>query len=708
MGTLLFEKGAARVRQKRIVALAAALAVVVVLGGWGFARGVSRELWESALGMVMESSRQGAENLGYQIENDYTVMEQLWESIRDTESLEDALALGEGSEGGILLFPTGGKTIAGIGERDQVVEDFLQTATEEKGIFGPYINSVIGEEMFSLYRKGSLVDGSQAYLVKEYRTREIAEHFTLSFYGGTGLSYLVDQSGAIMVQPFGQEAGEASLFDLISQEKNDSQAIARLRENLAGLKSDWARLWCGEAVGNVVFCYQPLPGESGWILVSAVPEREMMAQAKRILARTLLFSGLAIVIILAAVLMLCGSKLRENRQRTQEVEWALAVAGKANRVKGRFLMDISHDIRTPLNAIVGMTTIAKENLENPPKLADCLEKISISSAHLLTLISDVLDMSQIEQGKAILIREPVELDQLYGEITNLMERRAQEAGLALRAEPARLEDRCVWGDPQRIRQILMNVIGNAIKYTPAGGSVVIELTQLTQEEKERHTYCFRCKDTGIGMEEEFIEKVFLPFERARNTTDSKIPGVGVGLSITKSLVDLMGGEIWAESVLGKGSVFTVTLPLKAREEEPAPQEEPVLRESPDYSAKRVLIVEDNELNMEILEELLTMTGVQTGKAYDGQEAVELVKNQPEGYYDLIFMDIQMPVMDGYSATRLIRSLGREDTARVPIYAVSANALAQDVANALEAGMNGHIAKPVDLETLGKVLKHCLA
>lgn len=161
-------------------------------------------------------------------------------------------------------------------------------------------------------------------------------------------------------------------------------------------------------------------------------------------------------------------------------------------------------------------------------------------------------------------------------------------------------------------------------------------------------------------------------------------------------------------MLGKGSVFTVTLPLKAREEEPAPQEEPVLRESPDYSAKRVLIVEDNELNMEILEELLTMIGVQTGKAYDGQEAVELVKNQPEGYYDLIFMDIQMPVMDGYSATRLIRSLGREDTARVPIYAVSANALAQDVANALEAGMNGHIAKPVDLETLGKVLKHCLA
>lgn len=304
-------------------------------------------------------------------------------------------------------------------------------------------------------------------------------------------------------------------------------------------------------------------------------------------------------------------------------------------------MDMSHDIRTPLNAIIGMTTIAEEQVADTAKVRDCLKKIKVSGSHLLSLVSDVLDMSQVEQGSVILKNEEFSFPGLLEDILTLMTPQAQEAGLTLQVAPICIEHTWAEGDPFRIRQILVNIIGNAVKYTLSGGQIFLELTEEKAVEDGYRTYRFCCRDTGIGMEPDFIKKVFLPFERARNTTASRIAGTGVGLAITKNLLDLMGGSISVKSKPGKGSVFTIELPLKViKEKEPvvsddfaAVEEETEEAKAEFYSSKRVLIVEDNELNMEIMGALMEMIGIQTEKAYNGQEAVNRLQEVAEGWFD---------------------------------------------------------------------------
>ena len=285
----------------------------------------------------------------------------------------------------------------------------------------------------------------------------------------------------------------------------------------------------------------------------------------------------------------------------------------------------------------------------------------------------------------------------------------------MEAAPVHLENEMVSADALRIRQIFINIINNAIKYTQTGGHVYLELSQISGIENGHAVYCFSCTDTGIGIEKDFLEKIFQSFVRQQNTTVSGIAGIGVGLAITKGLLDLMGGSITIDSEPGKGSVFTVSLPLKiceSAQQDVAAESEAAQgvqsEEEDDYADKRILIVEDVELNMEIAEAMLSTTGVQIEKAYNGQEAVQMVREKPCGYYDLIFMDIQMPVMDGYEATRQIRGMDRQDAGKIPIFALSANALAQDVENSKNAGMNGHIAKPIDMGLIENVMRQYLS
>lgn len=496
-----------------------------------------------------------------------------------------------------------------------------------------------------------------------------------------------------------------NIFDMVSgQEDNELQAIETFQASVFQLKTGWAKFLYNEE--GIVLCYEALGAFSDWLLISIVPEHVLTDQTTGILKKTLAFSGAVVGIILILLLVFYGVKMQENKEHTEELQNALNTADTANRAKGRFMMDMSHDIRTPLNAIIGMTAIAQANLSDPERIEDCLKKIDTSGTHLLSLVNDVLDLSQIDQGKLILKEEHIRLPQLFEETVKLMKRKAQENNLTLELTSVQLMDKVVTGDPLRMQQILFNIISNAIKYTPSGGHISLELTQLEKTSGGRVLYRFRCADTGIGMEPEFLERLFLPFERARNTTESKIAGTGVGLAITKALVEVMEGSISAESTLGKGSIFTVDLPLQIHQEAPEPKSnvKALAEEEQSYGDKRVLLVEDNELNMEILAELLDIIGVQMEKAVDGWEAVQMVQENPD-HYDLIFMDIQMPVMDGYEATRRIRSM--EGSVRnIPIYAVSANALAEDVKNALDSGMNGHIAKPVELESIEKVLMKC--
>lgn len=404
----------------------------------------------------------------------------------------------------------------------------------------------------------------------------------------------------------------------------------------------------------------------------------------------------------------------DEAQSRQALQTALDAANAASQAKGQFLSNMSHDIRTPLNAILGMTAIAENHLTEPKRLADCLRKIELSGTHLLSLVNDVLDMSKIESGKLSLSEEPLRLSALFADVVELVAPQARDGGLTLETAPVLLKDERVMGDPLRIRQVLLNVISNAVKYTPQGGTVRLELTQAESLREGYGSYRFRCADTGIGMEPEFLDKLFLPFERSQSSTASKITGTGLGMAITKNILDMMGGTIRVESAPGVGSTFTVTVPLRlqppaAAQESAAPAAAAATRpdETPDLHGKRLLLVEDNALNLEIAVTLLELQGLAVDTAENGEQALRAFADSERGRYLAILMDIRMPVMDGLAATRAIRELPRPDARTVPIIAMTANAFEEDRRQAGEAGMNGYLTKPVDMQALLQELQRYL-
>ena len=531
----------------------------------------------------------------------------------------------------------------------------------------------------------------------------------------------------------------------------------------------------------------------------------------------------------------------EEEQQRQALESALESAKAASVAKSQFLSNMSHDIRTPMNAIIGMTAIAAAHPDEPERVMESLKKISLSSKHLLSLINDVLDMSKIENGKMILREEAFNFAELVSEMAELTRAQTETGRLQLEVHLAALKNEEVYGDALRVRQVFLNILSNAVKYTSTGGCIRVEAWQERNAYQGYSNYVFRCSDTGVGMSKEFLEKLFLPFERVQDSTNSKVLGTGLGMAITKNLVDLMNGDIQVESELGKGSVFTVTLPLKLQnvEHEETPKEwvgvhslianddlqvcestkelleemglrarfvttgreavsrvaeakdtqDPfqlvildwkmpdldgisaarqiraevgpdvpvivltaydwseiesaareagvtaflakpfyrskmccLLRElsgetqaaswdsvacSGDFAGKRVLLVEDNEINLEIAKTLIEEMGIQVETACNGEEAVQKVARSGEGYFDMILLDIRRPVMDGYQATRAIRSMERMDAAGIPIIAMTVNAFDEDVRDAQQAGMDYHLAKPVDVDKLGRILHRFL-
>lgn len=393
--------------------------------------------------------------------------------------------------------------------------------------------------------------------------------------------------------------------------------------------------------------------------------------------------------------------LAAERQSKEALEEALAFAEEASRAKSDFLSSMSHDIRTPMNAIMGMTTLALSNMGDRDRLKDYLNKISSSSRHLLSLINDILDMSKIERSKITLNNMEIAMEGMLEQLSSIMGPQAVNAGLAFHIREGEMLHPRFYGDALRINQILINILGNAVKFTPEGGTVELLAEETSSPAGDGWSrYRFTVSDTGVGMTEEFLAHIFEPFLR----NASRIEGTGLGLSITKGLVDLMGGSISVESRLNQGSVFCVELDLKwASAAGNEDREQPELPDDTDkgtiLAGCRFLVAEDNAINSEILCEVLRMYGACFTVASNGARAVEAFKDSLPGTYDAVLMDIQMPEMNGYEATRVIRKLERPDAANIPIIAMTANAFAEDIQMARDAGMTAHVAKPIDLKVL---------
>ena len=400
--------------------------------------------------------------------------------------------------------------------------------------------------------------------------------------------------------------------------------------------------------------------------------------------------------------------LNEELDKSQKkLQAALKAAESANKAKTLFLNSMSHDIRTPMNAIIGFTTLADSHIDNKERVKNYLGKILISSRHLLSLINDVLDMSRIESGKVKIEKAPLSLPKLIDEICIIIQAGVNEKELEFSLDADRIEDENVLGDSLRIQQVLLNILGNAIKFTPAGGKVSFQVIQKEAVSAGSAVYEFRIKDSGIGMSREFQKHIFEAFSREDSATVSGLQGTGLGMAITKNIVDLMGGTIAVNSEEGKGSEFVVCLELEKYTGTELDAEEENNKSAADFGGKKILLVEDNELNQEIAKAILQDYGFAVDAVADGAEAVEKIKGSEGAAYDLVLMDIQMPGMNGYEATRKIRRLEDPVRAAIPIIAMTANAFEEDKKKALEAGMNGHIAKPVEipklLDMLGKIL-----
>ena len=413
------------------------------------------------------------------------------------------------------------------------------------------------------------------------------------------------------------------------------------------------------------------------------------------------------VSVLMAVQDVTELKEAELKNR-MAIEDAYRAAKAANEAKTTFLSNMSHDMRTPMNAIIGFSTLLDRDAAQPDKVREYSRKITASGQHLLRLINDMLDMSKIESGQNTLNIAEFSLTELLEDLNAVTQPQTREKKQSLDVKVCGVKGERFLGDRLRLSQILLNLLSNAVKYTPEGGHIELTILGLPETSRGYAHLRFQVRDNGIGISPEFVKHIFDPFTRENDSTASGILGTGLGMAITKNLVDLMGGTICVESTPGEGSTFRVELELRygAQAEETGRQREGALP-APNMNTLeglRVLVAEDNDINAEILEELLSYEGVSCERTVNGQEVLERFQQAPPGCYDAVLMDVQMPVMNGYEATRAIRKLDRPDAGMIPIVAMTANAFAEDVQNAMEAGMSAHIAKPIDMAVLKDVLK----
>ena len=530
-------------------------------------------------------------------------------------------------------------------------------------------------------------------------------------------SFIVREDGSFIIQSV--DVRRENYFDRVRDLYEDAggmspeEYITRLRAAMAE-NEDYSAEFTIYGERRHMFCTRL--SDSEWYLLTFMPYGTVDSSVNglgREWGRMALTGGgivlAALLLVFAKYFRLTQQQLRALEKARQEAEGARKEAEHANRAKSEFLSNMSHDIRTPMNAIVGMTAIAAANMDDKEQVENCLKKITLSSRHLLGLINDVLDMSKIESGKMALAMEPVSLREVMDSAVSICQPQVEAREQRFDVSIHDLTAETVLCDSVRLSQVLINLLSNAIKFTPNGGRIQLELYQESSPRGEGFVRVrIQVKDNGIGMSEEFQKHIFDSFSREDSRRVHRTEGTGLGMAITKFIVvDAMGGAIDVSSRQGEGSRFSVTLDLERAEEDTARLNGDRgagrgAERSRDLSGRRVLVAEDNELNWEIASELLGEEGLVLDWAENGRICVEMFQASPAGHYDAILMDVRMPVMGGYEATQAIRALDREDR-DLPIIAMTADAFAEDVKRSLDCGMNAHVAKPIDVREVMRLL-----
>ena len=423
---------------------------------------------------------------------------------------------------------------------------------------------------------------------------------------------------------------------------------------------------------------------------------------------TTIFISYLFSLMISTSFYLYTSRKFQQQQYAIQLKKSAEQARSANEAKTRFLFNMSHDIRTPMNAIIGFSGLMEQNLDHKEKAKGYLKKIQASSNLLLTIINQVLEMARIESGTATLNLEPCNLSELFHSVNFVFESDVKKKGLHFQVD-SKVQHHYAFCDITKLQQIYLNIVSNAIKYTPADHAITVSVIEVPSHKENYARYIFVCEDTGYGMSEEFLPHIFEEFTREHTTTENKISGTGLGLSIVKSMVDLMDGTIKVESIKGKGTKFTVDIALQIASKEDFTEEQVMTKEivNNEMKHKRILLAEDNDLNAEIAIEILKSEGYLVEHASHGQQCIEMLQNASDGYFDLILMDIQMPFMNGYEACKEIRKMKDMQKANIPIIAMTANAFEEDKQMAMQSGMNDYVPKPMDMKILNPILQKYL-
>lgn len=559
-------------------------------------------------------------------------------------------------------------------------------------------------------------DGSGMVVAYYHTTLEYTRAFHLSV-DTLLVGYNLEQDGTIVVSS-GKEIIASNNETLIGKSTDDVEILRKIKEAAASDKLIHARGDTAALSHN----YGLMEHGRDYYVYAYLPESDVFDST----IPSVMFSIIVYVIILAIIHMVRWKMAQNYREKqlsiqrqyneqlqskNEQLKQAVDQADRANVAKTSFLSRMSHDIRTPLNGIIGLLEIGEAHPENTKLLRENQKKMKISANHLLSLINDILQMSKLESGEVVLSEEPMNLKTLSDDILTIVEQRAAEAGVTLEYDKSteRVAFQNIYGSPLHVRQIFLNIYGNCIKYNRLGGKVQTSCKCLGVDQ-EIVTYQWTIQDTGVGMSQEFIRHIFDPFAQERSDARSVYNGTGLGMAIVKNLVDKMNGTIEVKSEEGVGSTFVITLPFRLATEqsqEQQQQESEEIVELASIAGCRLLLVEDNELNVEIAEMLLEDQGAQVMVVADGQQAVDRFVSEPPGTFDVILMDVMMPVMDGLTATRRIRELDREDAKTMPIIAMTANAYDEDVKQCLDAGMNAHLAKPLQMDLVVAVIgKYC--
>ena len=546
-------------------------------------------------------------------------------------------------------------------------------------------------------------------LLKDIQT--VKQYYTTETYGGSAATYFIKNNGTLAYFDADDDdvIGARNVFKALEEmEYVREQSFDTVQEQL---DAD------GIATANVLvdqteyyYCLTTLK-DYNMILMLLIPADSVAVSTMNMMNSTIRAGTIFMLVIALLMLLAVISFVRVQRssqmvsieqETNKELNRLRMAAESANAAKSTFLNNMSHDIRTPMNAIIGFTNIA---LKQGPstEIRSCLDKISESSEHLLALINDVLDISRIESGKIKYTPTPVDITEVSDSVLTIMYGYLSNRNITFKTEVEEPQSRYVLTDAVRVREVLVNILGNAVKFTNDGGTITFAVSFHTGKDENHIHVQYRITDTGIGMEEEFLDHIFDEFSQEDHGARTQYQGTGLGMAITKRYVDLMGGTISVESKKGVGSTFTVELPMEITDSSGVKQKE-YSAGNVDLSGLKILLAEDNDLNAEIAMIQLEEFGIQITRASDGDEAMKIFAQSPQGTFDLILMDVMMPKMNGYEATKAIRSLkNRPDAVAIPVIAMTANAFAEDVQASLDAGMNGHLSKPIVIDEVIKAI-----